>query len=288
MVIVETVALAIMVSNDIVMPLVLKRRARFAGASDPHDAGAQLLTTRRIAIFAILLLAYIYYRSAGEAQLASIGLLSFAAVAQLAPAFFGGLIWRRGTAVGAIAGMSAGILVWGYTLLLPSISDAGIVGARHPDRRPMGLRLLRPQALFGLDLPPLVHGVLLSLAANIACYIGCSLGRRPRPIERVQADLFVPSSLKPIAPSFRLRRAAATVDELIATVARYLGEERTRASFASFAATRRIDLDAGGRGRFRAAAIRRISARLGDRGSVIAARSVARSCASARCRPKRR
>ena len=240
MVIVETVALAIMVSNDIVMPLVLKRRARRAG--DPHDAGAQLLTTRRIAIFAILLLAYIYYRSAGDAQLASIGLLSFAAVAQLAPAFFGGLIWRRGTAFGAMAGMSAGILVWGYALLLPSISDAGIVGARILTDGPWGLGLLRPQALFGLELPPLVHGVLLSLAANIAGYIGCSLGRRPRPIERVQADLFVPSSLKPIAPSFRLRRASATVEELIATVARYLGEERTRDSFASFAATRRIDL----------------------------------------------
>ncbi len=240
MVIVETVALAIMVSNDIVMPLVLKRRARLHG--DPHDAGEQLLTTRRIAIFAILLLAYIYYHSAGEAQLASIGLLSFAAVAQLAPAFFGGLIWRRGTAFGAIAGMSAGILVWGYTLLLPSISDAGIVGARILIDGPWGLGLLRPQALFGLDLAPLVHGVLLSLAANIAGYIGCSLGRRPTAIERVQADLFVPSSLKPIAPSFRLRRASATVEELIATVARYLGEERTRDSFASFAATRRIDL----------------------------------------------
>ncbi len=240
MVIVETVALAIMVSNDIVMPLVLKRRARLAG--DPHDAGAQLLTTRRIAIFVILLLAYIYYHSAGEAQLASIGLLSFAAVAQLAPAFFGGLIWRRGTAFGAIAGMSAGILVWGYTLLLPSISDAGMVGAHILTDGPWGLGFLRPQGLFGLDLPPLVHGVLLSLAVNIAGYIGCSLGRRPTAIERVQADLFVPSSLRPIAPSFRLRRASATVEELIATVARYLGEERTRESFASFAATRRIDL----------------------------------------------
>src|SRR5579862_7510706 len=96
MVIVESVALAIMVSNDIVVPLVLKRRSTLGG--EPSDAGAWLLTTRRIAIFMILLLAYIYYRSAGEAQLAAIGLLSFAAVAQLAPAFFGGLIWQRGTA----------------------------------------------------------------------------------------------------------------------------------------------------------------------------------------------
>ena len=241
MVIVESVALAIMVSNDIVMPLALKRGATRAGA--PSGAGAKLLTVRRIAIFAILLLAYVYYRSAGAAQLASIGLLSFAAIAQFAPAFFGGLIWRRGTAVGAIAGMTAGIVVWGYTLLLPSVSDAGILGARILAEGPLGLAMLRPQALFGLDLPPLVHGVVLSLAVNIALYIGYSLARRPTAIERVQADVFVPSTLAPMTPSFRLRRASVTIEELIATIARYLGEERTRESFASFAASRRITLE---------------------------------------------
>src|SRR5206468_4408551 len=91
MVIVETVALAIMVSNDIVMPLVLRRREALIAGRD--DVGGLLLTARRVAIFAILLLAYMYYRTAGDAQLASIGLLSFAAIAQLAPAFFGGLFW---------------------------------------------------------------------------------------------------------------------------------------------------------------------------------------------------
>ncbi|HTV38538.1 MAG TPA: PAS-domain containing protein, partial [Xanthobacteraceae bacterium] len=245
MVIVESVALAIMVSNDIVVPLLLKRRA--AQKSEPSDAGARLLTTRRIAIFAILFLAYAYYRSVGDAQLASIGLLSFAAIAQFAPAFFGGLIWRRGTARGAIAGMTAGILVWAYTLLLPSVSDAGIVGAGILTEGPWHLALLRPQALFGLDLPPLVHGVLLSLAFNIACYIGFSLSRMPRPIERMQADLFVPSQLPPIlaprATSFRLRRASVSVEELTAAVARYLGTERTRESFKNFATARRISLD---------------------------------------------
>ncbi len=239
MVIVESVALAIMVSNDIVIPLVLKRRA--AGSGEPSDAGAQLLTVRRIAIFAILFLAYIYYRSAGPAQLASIGLLSFAAVTQLTPAFFGGLVWRRGTSQGAIAGMTAGILVWAYTLLLPSISDSGVIGELLSDG-PLGLTWLRPQALFGLDLPPLVHGVVLSLVANIVLYVACSLARRPTAIERVQADVFVPSSLAPMAPSFRLRRASVTTEELIATIARYLGEERTRESFASFAASRRVSL----------------------------------------------
>src|SRR5262249_41072103 len=241
MVIVETVALAIMVSNDIAMPLALKRRAL---AGEPTNAGAQLLTTRRVAIFAILFLAYAYYRSAGEAQLAAIGLLSFAAIAQLAPAFFGGLIWRRGTSRGAIAG----ILVWAYTLLLPSVSAAGIVSARILTDGPWGIAFLRPEALFGLDLPPLVHGVLLSFAANIACYIGFSLARPPSSIERVQGDLFAPPTLAPMlgpmAPGFRLRRASVSVEDLIATVARYLGDERTRRSFASFAAAHRINLEA--------------------------------------------
>jgi Na+/proline symporter/signal transduction histidine kinase len=236
MVIVETVALAIMVSNDIVIPLALARRGDRAGESG--NAGAQLLTVRRKAIFAILFLAYVYYRSAGPAQLSAIGLLSFAAIAQLAPAVFGGLVWRRGTAAGAIAGMSAGIVVWAYTLLLPSISDAGIA-----IDGPFGVDWLRPQGLFGLQLPPLVHGVALSLFANMAFYIGGSLWGRPTAIERLQADVFVPTSLAPMTPSFRLRRASVAVEELIATVARYLGEERTRESFASFAASRRLNLD---------------------------------------------
>jgi Na+/proline symporter/signal transduction histidine kinase/ActR/RegA family two-component response regulator len=245
MVIVESVALAIMVSNDIVVPLVLKRHRTLS--SGPSDAGARLLTTRRVAIFVILFLAYAYYRLAGDAQLASIGLLSFAAIAQFAPAFFGGLVWRRGTARGAIAGMSGGILIWFYTLLLPSLSDAGIVSASILTDGPWGLAYLRPQALFGIDLPPLVHGVLLSLALNIACFIACSLARRPTAIERVQADLFVPSALSPIlasrSPNFRFWRASVTVEELMSTIARYLGEDRTRESFETFAASRRLSLD---------------------------------------------
>src|SRR5579871_1381053 len=94
MVIVETIALAIMVSNDIVVPLALIQRPG-------TNVGTHLLTVRRVAIFAVLLFAYLYYRSAGEAQLAAIGLMAFAAIAQLAPAFFGGLMWRRATAGGA-------------------------------------------------------------------------------------------------------------------------------------------------------------------------------------------
>src|SRR5262249_10898122 len=243
MVIVESVALAIMVSNDIVAPLVLKHRE--GSTAGRGDMGALLLNARRVAIFVIFFLAYMYYRSAGEAQLASIGLLSFAAIAQLAPAFFGGLLWRRGTARGAIAGMTIGLLVWGYTLLFPNFADIGLVHSEVLANGPWGLALLRPQALLGLDLPPLAHGVVWSLSLNVLAYAAFSLARAPAPIERLQANLFVPAERAPITPRFRLWRSSVTVEELTATVARYLGEERTRASFESFAATRRISLDSG-------------------------------------------
>src|SRR3954465_10891656 len=241
MVIVESVALAIMVSNDILMPLVLQRRETLI--TGRADIGGLLLIVRRMAIFVILFLAYVYYRLAGDAQLASIGLLSFAAIAQLAPAFFGGLIWRRATARGALAGMTIGILTWAYTLLLPSLADAGIVGRSLLAQGPWGLTLLRPEALIGLDLPPLAHGVIWSLLLNVAAYVVFSLGRVPASIERVQADLFVPSQLTPIPPSFRLWRPSVTSEELVTTVARYLGEERTRTSFGSYALTRGISID---------------------------------------------
>jgi Na+/proline symporter/signal transduction histidine kinase len=240
MVIVETVALAIMISNDIVVPWVLKRRAAIITSRD--DVGALLLKVRRTAIFLILLLAYVYYRSAGEAQLAAIGLLAFAAVAQLAPAFFGGLFWRRANARGAIAGMTLGILAWAYMLLLPSIADIGIIGRQILTDGPWGVTWLRPQGLLGLDMHPLVHGVIWSLALNIIGYIGFSFGRAPTAIERMQTDIFVPTSLAPITPSFRLWRSSVTVEELTTTVARYLGEERTRSSFESFASARRVSL----------------------------------------------
>ncbi|HKS63576.1 MAG TPA: PAS domain-containing hybrid sensor histidine kinase/response regulator [Xanthobacteraceae bacterium] len=241
MVIVETVALAIMASNDIVVPFVLQRRETIL--SGRGNVGPLLLTVRRIAIPVILAFAYMYYRFAGEAQLAAIGLLSFAAVAQLAPAFFGGLVWRDGTARGALAGMTAGILVWFYTLMLPSFADAGLVGKEILTLGPFGLAWLRPQHILGLDLPPLVHGVLWSLSLNLIFYVTFSLARSPTAIERLQANVFVPAEGAPMTPSFRLWRSSVTIEELTATVARYLGEERTSSAFESFAASRRISLD---------------------------------------------
>src|SRR5690606_24845318 len=96
MVIVEAIALSTMICNDLVMPVLLRlRRLRL---NERKDLSGLLLSIRRWAIVAVLLLGYTYFRAAGEAYaLVGIGLISFAAVAQFAPAIFGGIYWKGGT-----------------------------------------------------------------------------------------------------------------------------------------------------------------------------------------------
>ena len=240
MVIVESVALAIMICNGLIVPWLLRRRI---DAIAPHeDMSRTLLLIRRVAIFAVILLGYIVYRALGEVQaLAAIGLVAFAAIAQLAPAFFLGLIWRRGTARGAIAGILIGFGIWAYTLLLPWVARAGWLPMSLLADGPYGLTFLRPQALLYLQFEPLTHGVLWSLLSNIAAYVFVSLLRAPEPIERMQAQIFGaadPPSTPPIPAASRLWRTAVTVGELKHTVSRYLGTERADRSFAEYEISR--------------------------------------------------
>ena len=188
-------------------------------------------------------MAYFYYRALGNTQLAAIGLLSFAAIAQLAPAFFGGLFWRRATARGAMGGMLVGFAVWVYTLFLPSFLDGNTAGLLLLQHGPFGIEALRPQALFGADLPPLLHGALWSLSLNILTYVVLSLARQPSSIERLQADLFVPNALAPMTPTFRRWRTTVTVQDIQSTVAQYLGPDRARHSFEAFAVTHHAALE---------------------------------------------
>ncbi len=243
MVIVESVALAIMICNGLIVPWLLRRRIDAIAADE--DMSRDLLLIRRVSIFAVILLGYMVHRALGQVQaLAAIGLIAFAAIAQLAPAFFIGLIWRRATARGAIAGILIGFAIWAYTLLLPWVARAGWLPMSIVEDGPYGLGFLRPQALFYLQFEPLTHGVLWSLVANVGAYIFVSLLRVPEPIERMQAQIFGaadPPTAEP-NPAFRLWRTAVTVGDLKHTVVRYLGSERAAHSFAEYEASRATPL----------------------------------------------
>jgi hypothetical protein len=243
MVIVATIALSTMVCNDLIMPVLL--RLHLLRARRHADLAGLLLGIRRGSIVLIILLGYVYFRYIGESYaLVSIGLVSFAAATQFAPAIVGGMFWRRGTAKGALAGLSLGFLVWAYTLLLPSMAQSGWIGEALLIEGPFAVGLLRPYALFGLEgLDPYTHALFWSLLANAGSYVAVSLATRQDAIERVQAVAFVDVFRPASAESQRFWRGDAKVAELLDLTGRYLGHARARRLFANYARRHGMALD---------------------------------------------
>jgi Na+/proline symporter/signal transduction histidine kinase len=239
MVIVETIAVSTMVCNDLVMPSLLRTR-RF-GSRSGGDLTGVLLGIRRTAIFGVLLLGYLYFHLAGEAYaLVSIGLISFAAVAQFAPAMLGGMYWRGGTRGGALSGLLLGFGLWTYTLMLPSIAKSGWWHTDFVSSGPWGIALLKPEQLFGLaGLDGLTHSLFWSLLANVGAYVVVSLARTPSAQETSQALLFVDVFQRAQDGTGRhgpvFWRGRAEVSELQALVGRFLGMEPARRMFEAYA-----------------------------------------------------
>jgi signal transduction histidine kinase len=242
MVIVETIALSTMVCNDLVMPFLL--RSRHFGTGLRADLSGLLIGIRRAAIVAILLLGYIYYRLAGEAYaLVGIGLISFAAVAQFAPAMIGGMYWKQGTRAGALAGLLGGFAVWLYTLLLPSFAKSGWIDNGFVANGLFGVAALKAQALFGLaGLDEISHSLWWSLFVNIGLYVGVSLLSRPDAVEAGQAERFVDIFRRATMDAdARLWRGTASPGELAALLERFLGRTRARQQLDAYAAARAVD-----------------------------------------------
>lgn len=201
MVIVSSIALATMVTNDLVMPLLW--RSRWLKPTEGRDIGRLVLWLRRVAILGLALLAYGYHRNTiAPASLASIGLLAFAAVAQFAPPILAGLYWRRASRTAVFWGLMTGFGIWVYALLLPNFAAGGLIGASVVAANgPWDLLWIDMQAWLGLThLSPAGRGALLALAGNVVVLVGFSLLARTTLRDRLAATAFIRPAL-PQVPS---------------------------------------------------------------------------------------
>ena len=239
MVIVETIALSTMVCNDLVMPVLLRMKSM--RLAERQNLTGLLLGIRRGTIVAVVLLGYFYFRFAGEAYaLVAIGLISFAAVAQFAPAIIGGIYWKGATRTGALAGLTAGFVVWLHTLLLPSFAKSGWLPIGYLDEGPFGVGLLKPYALFGLTgLNDITHAMLWSTVANVGAYVLFSLVSRQSAAEQAQAARFVDVFRRDGEDrDVHMWKGTASLPELTALLARFVGVERARTVIGEYARRR--------------------------------------------------
>ena len=204
MVLVETIALSTMVSNDLVAPALLGRE----GPDGPRNFGKIMLLVRRAAIGAIMIFALFWALAIPDSQrLASIGLVAFAAMAQFVPVLVLAVYRGNRDAVAARYSLAVGLIVWFYTLALPQVMGPSLMAllADSP---------FNPYHLFGIGtLSPISHGAVWSLGLNLAVYLLVTA-------RRVQASA-LPSLLRSNKPASSLQ--SARIEDLIALVARFVG-----------------------------------------------------------------
>ena len=218
MVIVACMALSGMIGNELLMPYLLRRQAGVV-----RDMGPLVVLVRRAAVVLILMAGYAYERIiSGYLPLASIGLISFCAVANFAPGLVLGLYWQRAHRYGVVAGLTGGFVVWLYALLLPTLRQG--LGASTEGGPVVPFMPWWPEPLVTLD--PVLQGFLACLVVNTALLVGVSLLVRPVGRDREQADAFVLGAEEPAPLPRRAPADAARIEELRQLLARFVGVER--------------------------------------------------------------
>ncbi len=242
MVIVETIALSTMISNQLVMPLLLRWPRLHLDQSS--DLSGWLLSIRRIAIVLILLLGYLYVALIGDSySLVTIGLVSFAAAAQFAPALLLGMFWRGATRTAAAAGLVGGFVVWCHTLLIPGFAQSGWLSMDLINHGPWGIEWLRPYQLFGLTgLDIHTHALFWSMLVNVGLILLISQFTRQTSLEQTQAALFT-QAFNQDRLQTHLWQGHTSQGELRQLLYRYLGPTATERFFAGFAETNKNNQD---------------------------------------------
>lgn len=234
MVVVSTLALSTMISNNLIIPYgFLDKFIK----SQPEKNTLYIKSIRRISIFTIIIIAYFFYVNFSiELSLYSIGLISFVIVSQLAPSFFIGLFWNRGSSKAAITGIVVGFLITAYTLILPFTIEAFTGSTEFTDNGLFGIAALKPYALFGIDfLSAPAHAFFWSMAVNTILYLFISVSSKGNYRERNYAEMFVDSkNYTSLQDSALVWKGEAYVDDIKNVLNKFLGEERTQRALSIF------------------------------------------------------
>jgi len=244
MIIVETIAISTMMSNNIATPLLLVAK-NFKTKGDGQLTNS-ILNIRRFSILLIIALAFLYDKLVAQHfSLVSIGMVSFAAVAQFAPAVIGGIYWKDASQKGAMAGICIGFFIWFYTAVIPSMASTGFVDISIINNGPWGISWLKPPSLFGMQgMDSITHCFFWSMFFNILLFILVSLYSKRSAQEIYQAEIFVDIFRYSVATEKNvLWKGTAYLPDLNSLLANFLGNERAEKLLITYAQRNKISLE---------------------------------------------
>ena len=238
MVIVATIVLSIMVSNDLVTPKLLVNETGMHQRQ--RLSPSTLLLVRRISIFIILLAAYAYHQIASNSQLLAVtGLMSMTLVAQFAPALLLGLIWRSANVIAARRSIVVGTFLWVYTLLIPSLNGETFNLTPLLEQGLMGISWLKPTSIFGLNMEFISHGVLISLSVNVLVFIYYSLVKNPELVEQLQSLHYLAN--KNSLSNTQYKTSLLTNKDVQQLMSRFFGQEKANTFVQEFYSNQNVN-----------------------------------------------
>ena len=244
MIIVETIALSTMMSNNIATPVLLSTKKFRAGGDG--QLTKPILNIRRVSILLIIALAFLYDKLVAQHfNLVSIGLVSFAAVAQFAPALIGGIYWKHASQKGAMAGICVGFAIWFLTAVIPSMASAGMISDHIIHNGLFGISWLKPLSLFGIEgMDSITHSFFWSMLLNIILFITVSLNSQKSAQETYQAEIFV-DIFRHSASSENnvIWKGTAYLNDLTTLLSNFLGADRAEKIISAYAQRHKIPTD---------------------------------------------
>jgi len=241
MIVVSSIGLSTMLSNNVLIPYGFLGRLQ---SEVQETNNKKIVNIRKVGIFSLIILAYFIYRVfVLEYNLFSIGMVSFVIIAQLAPSFFGAILWRRASRNGAVAGIIVGFLICTYTLLIPYAIGFTSLEKTFINHGLFGIELLKPFELFGLNyLDPVPHALFWSILFNLFAYMAVSVSFKGNYRERNYAEMFIDiDKYITMHENAFIWKGTAYTSDIQKVLNRFLGEERTKRALNIFSLKYNVD-----------------------------------------------
>ncbi|QIZ75949.1 PAS-domain containing protein [Ferrimonas lipolytica] len=216
MVIISTIALSTMLSNEVVFPALFN--SSDLDNTQYESFRNRLLLVRKALVITVIGLSYLLYQLAPTDTLSSLGEVAFGAIAQIGPPLWAAFYWRRVSLAGVFSGILVGFSLWLVLNFMPQLG-------------------LYPHPFEGSAFAKTTLATLFGLAINALMVLLVSRLTRPTMQHNMQREQFLgPQQLMTLDKVAHDRFDGSELQRL---ATRFVGDDKAQLSFEQFQQTHR-------------------------------------------------